>query len=103
MKLDEIRPQMFEASVHFNHVGPSPLEYLTSEQRERMFVKLRMVEDLACRLAASQLKGTLKYETDDRSRVDWLERAVEDMGDGLLYGMWGLYKAREDENAKLGS
>lgn len=60
---------------------------LTQEEYSRLRPKLRLVEEVAAKLAANMLKGTLKYDTDDYEIEKWLEMGIDDTADGLNYQM----------------
>lgn len=62
-----------------------PWTTMSRKEIERLLPKLRLVEELAEKLAWNMLKGTLKYERDDWPLQMWLDMGIDDGADGLNY------------------
>jgi len=83
--LEMLEPTMFNITVELNEDHSTIQKYLTIRDRTRTKQKLHMVEAAATRLALAMLKGTVKYPTDNHSIREWLEYALDDVGDGFQY------------------
>ena len=82
-RIDKLaRPEHFRVSLF-------PVETLykelSHEELARLLAKLELVEEIALALAANMVKGTLKYNTDDRSMEQWLDYATDDAMDTVNY------------------
>lgn len=61
------------------------LEVLTEDELARLDRKLIVVAELAAKLAANMLKGTLKYQSDGHTVYEWFEHGIDDAVDALNY------------------
>jgi hypothetical protein len=61
------------------------IEKLDDDERRRVAGKLRLVAEVAAKLALNMLKGVLKYERDDYSTELWVEYLIDDATDTLNY------------------
>lgn len=59
--------------------------HLNDSEDKRMETKLKLVQQIAAKLATNMVKGTLKYDTDDWSVDQWLEYAIDDSCDTTNY------------------
>ena len=90
-------PENFSVSVAYrgspSFVGRAP--GLTAEEDTRLRTKLDLVEQVAAKLAANMLKGTLKYDNDEYTVREWLLMGQDDAADAVNYMTLAL--ARLDE------
>ena len=58
---------------------------MTSSQKSRLSMKMQRVQDSAIRLCEGMLKGTLKYESEDLSILEWVEHLMSESVDHVNY------------------
>lgn len=97
-KLELCNPEYFKVQITYN---TSLYWELTEEEVDRLEGKLKMVEEMAQKLAANMLKGTLKYPHDDWSVEEWIDFLVDDASDTLNYA-YKLKEAYMEEKSRWG-
>ena len=69
---------------------------MTVDESHRMVSKVNAVRQLAKELILGMLKGTYKYEHDNRTPEEWAEFEDDEFNDIINYKL--LRKAAEDSN-----
>jgi len=82
MEVRDIKPEWFRAFAYLTDEG---INELTLEQRKRMEPKLDMVSRIAHKMAMNMLRGTVKYDNDDWTVMQWLEYLKNNSIDSLSY------------------
>lgn len=83
------KPTEFPVSLN---VSATIWDALSITERQRLFRKLRLVEQAAQWMAAGMLKGTLKYESDDYPLEQWFAHLLGEGADQMNYQLL-LYQA----------
>lgn len=91
------QPRNIEISIH---ITDAVAELLTSKERNRLYPKLEMVKQLAAKMAAAMVKGTIKYteNEDEKSLRSWLEHLQSELIDGSLYVEFALQRLGDGQN-----
>jgi len=91
------KPENFGVSIVTSH--DLALDLSTSEYN-RLFKKLRLIEQWASYMAAGMLKGTIKYEKDDWDIKRWMAHMIGEGADQANYQLLLFDRWRQDEAAK---
>jgi len=75
------KPENFDASIVTQHL----VGKLSNEEYQRLYTKLRLVEEWACYMAAGMLKGTLKYDAGAYTIKTWMAKMVGEGADQAAY------------------
>lgn len=98
-RLDLCKPDSFVIVVR-PKMGLTDI--LTTEEYYRLQPKLQIVQDMAARMAANMLKGTLKYIKDDWDLDTWLRYLEDDAADTMNYiGLIKCLRKKELETKKV--
>jgi len=90
------KPENFVVSVNaVNLIGK-----VSNDEYERLYKKMRLVEEWARYMAAGMLKGTIKYSTDDYELKIWMAHVIGEGADQSNYELLMFDKWRRDEKAK---
>jgi len=87
------KPENFHARINaVNLIGK-----VSNSEYERLYKKMRLVEEWAQYMAAGMLKGTLKYETDEHDLKTWMAHVIGEGADQASYQILMFDKWRRDE------
>ena len=93
------KPNNFVVSVNaVNLIGK-----VSNDEYERLYKKMRLVEEYAQYMAAGMLKGTIKYETDEYELKTWIAHVIGEGADQSNYELLMFDKWRRDEAANNSS
>ena len=90
-KLVFCRPENFSVRITLMDTAD-----FSTEDIARLTPKLNLVQEIAKKLASGMVKGTLKYQGDDRTVDEWLDYLLDDASDVLNYAFF-LREARQRE------
>ena len=65
--------------------APELWKALTPDERERLVVKMEMVQRAACYLLAGMTKGCIKYSSDSYSMEQWMASLMGEGSDWFNY------------------
>lgn len=65
--------------------APELWKELTPDERQRLIIKMEMVQRAATYLLAGMTKGTVKYETDSYSLEQWMASVMGEGADWFNY------------------
>lgn len=80
------KPEFFKATINVSQSSLNELG-LSLDEFMRLQYKLRLIEESAVKQALAMLKGTLKYDTDDRTPDEWAAFEEEEDIDRFNYNI----------------
>ena len=94
-RIDKLaRPEHFVVWITMEDTFHSEL---SDDEYLRIRDKLQLVKQIAAKLAANMVKGTLKYDTDEWSVDQWLDYATDDAVDTVNY----LFLMKDEREREL--
>lgn len=103
-QLDRTNPQSadIEKDIAVSVLAVIPDGYLSDEETARLEPKMDMVNNVARRLVAAMIKGTVKYAHDAWSVDEWIDYGYDDASDTLLYLELAKDRRRKDRQQEEG-
>ena len=77
-----VKPEYFNTIII---VEKELIKQLSEDELARLYDKLTVVKDLANKLAARMVKGTIKYSSDNWTELQWDEYLEDDLLDSVNY------------------